>query len=597
MIALLSIVAVLLVVGIVLLVMFFRGAFDKEPDPASSFIPSSTIFPYSSSLESSSDISSESSSESSSVHSVAVISQEEPKPLTGREIAALSPSVFTIQVYSQDGYYMQSGSGFLAIDDRKVFTNFHVIEGGYDAEVVTQDNDVLEIEGVLYADPVRDVAVLSLKKPTGLPVLPIVSSSMLQIGDDVYAIGSPLGLQNTVSDGILSAVRKEGGLTDLQVTAPISHGSSGGPLLNAYGQVVGIIYATYEGGQNLNLAIPSDDFRYLDIPDTPQEMSAVSGQQASWGTIGNTMVNYNSRFLPAAESDQYIYHSYDTSWEISAYNKETGEERSLGIYGTNLNYYADLLFYADGSLICLYDPEDGTVTEDLLRGNSDFADVAEILNLWVGYCGVAFRYADSEENQYIGEIDYNRATLGKFALTENEALSDFVMGEDWFLAFADLENDRACYIYLDTMTRYSEPLSGNSLGWKVMSAGNGLLYYQIWDSENHESFYCYDYFMETGYTVRLPGLDYLISPTVYQDSFYYAAKDGTYRISVSGEGQPEKICDYLLSDMCFTTDGKVYAIAFTKGTDENDQLPAQTIYTVRMNPDGSDLEILDTAIE
>lgn len=186
--------------------------------------------------------------------------------LSGNEIARLSGSVLTLYVYDEAGELLQTGSGFVAFDDQTLVTNYHVIEHGYSVEAVSESNDSYSILGARYYDRGADIAILQFAARSGLPVLELADSQNVQIGDTVYAIGSPLELKNTVSNGIVSAIRDEGSYYDIQTTAPISAGSSGGVLLNEYGRVIGITYATYNDGQNLNLAIPTEEFMDLKLP-------------------------------------------------------------------------------------------------------------------------------------------------------------------------------------------------------------------------------------------------------------------------------------------------------------------------------------------
>lgn len=147
------------------------------------------------------------------------------------------------------------GSGFV-LRDGQVVTNLHVISGaasGY-ARLVGKDLKY-DISGTFATDDIHDLTVLAV---SGLkaPALPIGDSAQIAVGDEVYAVGNPRGLEGTFSQGIVSALRHIGNDTILQMTAPISPGSSGGPILNNAGKVVGIAVATYTDGQNLNLAIP-----------------------------------------------------------------------------------------------------------------------------------------------------------------------------------------------------------------------------------------------------------------------------------------------------------------------------------------------------
>jgi hypothetical protein len=156
------------------------------------------------------------------------------------------------------------GTGFLVSPDGAIVTNYHVIKTGNVAVVKFPDGTALSVDGVLASDKVRDLAIIKIHGKT-FRSLTLGNSDRVQIGEDVVAIGNPLGLELTVSNGIVSGVRtveKEGGKF-LQVTAPISHGSSGGPLFNMAGEVIGITSMYFEGGENLNFAIPVNDAKLL----------------------------------------------------------------------------------------------------------------------------------------------------------------------------------------------------------------------------------------------------------------------------------------------------------------------------------------------
>jgi serine protease Do len=154
-------------------------------------------------------------------------------------------------------------TGFLVSADGVIVTNYHVIKTGNVAAVKFPDGSVFAVDGLLASDKDRDVAVIKIHGKASR-TLTLGNSDRVQVGEAVVAIGNPLGLELTVSNGILSGVRtveKEGGR--LQVTAPISHGSSGGPLFNMAGQVIGINSMYLEGGENLNFAIPINDAKSL----------------------------------------------------------------------------------------------------------------------------------------------------------------------------------------------------------------------------------------------------------------------------------------------------------------------------------------------
>ena len=202
----------------------------------------------------------------------------EPKPaLTSREIAeiALGSTVHLATINTKGG---STGSGFF-VGSNQIATNYHVIEailnegalGG--AKLVGKD-EVYAIEDIVSFDKEKDLAIIKVRevKGTGIdvPALRLGDSDAVQIGDKVYVAGNPEGLEGTFSDGIISAIR--GNSTDkiFQMTAPISPGSSGGPVLNNSGKVIGISVGGMKHGQNLNFAIPVNYLKQLaNIPITP----------------------------------------------------------------------------------------------------------------------------------------------------------------------------------------------------------------------------------------------------------------------------------------------------------------------------------------
>ena len=161
-----------------------------------------------------------------------------------------------------NGQPLSLGSGFF-VRDGEIASNLHVVEGaasGY-AKLVGQKAKY-EVEGVIAVDPERDLVVLKISGARA-SALNLGSSDAVQVGETVYAVGNPQGLEGTFSQGIVSSIREVGADKLLQITAPISPGSSGGPVLNGKGQVIGVSVATIKGGQNLNFAIPSNYLKTL----------------------------------------------------------------------------------------------------------------------------------------------------------------------------------------------------------------------------------------------------------------------------------------------------------------------------------------------
>jgi serine protease Do len=155
------------------------------------------------------------------------------------------------------------GSGVILRSDGVIATNYHVIEGVAQARVKLRNGDIYDDVSVLDTDERKDIAILKIKA-TGLQALEVADSDAVRVGETVYAIGAPRGLEGSLAGGLVSSVRPideiEPSLTGfrvIQFTAPISPGSSGGPLVNASGKLIGIVTAFLTNSQNINVAVPA----------------------------------------------------------------------------------------------------------------------------------------------------------------------------------------------------------------------------------------------------------------------------------------------------------------------------------------------------
>lgn len=174
-------------------------------------------------------------------------------------VESVSPAVLSLTGRNDQG---GSGSGFLVTPDGFAITNSHVVNGRSELVATTTDGDRL-VARVIGDDPATDLAALRLSA-SDLPYGRLGDSDALRVGQLVIAIGSPLGLQSTVSTGIVSALGRslrasDGRLIDkiVQHTAPINPGNSGGPLVDSRGQIVGINTAIIAMAQGLGLAVPA----------------------------------------------------------------------------------------------------------------------------------------------------------------------------------------------------------------------------------------------------------------------------------------------------------------------------------------------------
>lgn len=174
---------------------------------------------------------------------------------TYEELALLSSSVVLIAIHNQSGQVIGTGSGIMISADGFILTNNHVASGGvyYSVKIEEDDQSYYTDEIVKYNSDL-DLAIIRIDRQ--LAPLPVYDGrDKLVRGQQVVAIGSPLGLFNSISDGIIAGFRTIDRVDMIQFTAPISHGSSGGAVLNMYGEVIGISTAGFDDGQNINLAM------------------------------------------------------------------------------------------------------------------------------------------------------------------------------------------------------------------------------------------------------------------------------------------------------------------------------------------------------
>lgn len=222
--------------------------------------------------------------------------------LTAEQVyARFSPAVFYIELYDANRRAIASGSGFFLSADGKAVTNYHVIEGASYAKITLADGaTTYDVTGVYDYDGTADLALLQVDA-TQVPYLVRGTGAQVVGGATVYAIGSPLGLSNTISQGIISNVsRTIGGADYIQTTAAISSGSSGGALITAAGTVIGVTAGTIEDGQSLNMAVPITKLDNLSQTSTVSLASLAAAQTASDGTLSASPASLSLRVGGAA---------------------------------------------------------------------------------------------------------------------------------------------------------------------------------------------------------------------------------------------------------------------------------------------------------
>ncbi|MCH5175070.1 MAG: trypsin-like peptidase domain-containing protein [Prevotellaceae bacterium] len=168
----------------------------------------------------------------------------------------------TVTIYTFDEYGAPAGnaSGFFIDKNGTGITNYHVLHKSVKAIVKTADNQEFEIDSVLVSDRKKDIIKFKVKNPNNKKFKYLTfSKTEINQGDAIYNVSSPLGLEQTVSEGIISAIRSDSHGDIIQVSAPISEGSSGSAILNQDGDVIAVSTYTYKKGQNLNFGVKLDE--------------------------------------------------------------------------------------------------------------------------------------------------------------------------------------------------------------------------------------------------------------------------------------------------------------------------------------------------
>jgi tetratricopeptide (TPR) repeat protein len=180
-------------------------------------------------------------------------------------VKRIKPSAVAIETFNPRGETLSRGSGFF-ISENTVVTNRHVIEKCTKAEIHLINGKKYTVKGVLAIDGEGDLALLQVDVPIGIAKALQIEKLTPQEGESLVVVGNPFGLEGSVSNGIVSAIREIPGYGKIiQITAPISPGSSGSPVVNMRGQVIGVATLQASEGQSLNFAVPSERIGLLKI--------------------------------------------------------------------------------------------------------------------------------------------------------------------------------------------------------------------------------------------------------------------------------------------------------------------------------------------
>ncbi len=280
------------------------------------------------------------------------------KLAAGDIFTTVKPSVCEIRVYSRAGNEISLGTGFVFDSGGKIVTNYHVLHGGHSAEVIF-DGTAYPVMSVLAYDRDADIAVLKADID-GIPPLTVCTDTH-PVGMAVYAFGSSQGLTATFSNGMITYdKRTDGGIEYIQHSAAISAGNSGGPLINEYGEVIGINTFEIQDAQNLNFAVSVSELRYL-VYGTPKSLADIAADEQSVIDILSEHIIKNGE-----------YDSADAVYRLGLYHNVDSDGI---IYERNMLYYPEYSTVSIENGISLSDSGYTAVTElffDSTDGNYEW---------------------------------------------------------------------------------------------------------------------------------------------------------------------------------------------------------------------------------
>ena len=350
----------------------------------------------------------------------------------GRPLLAQSPieralaATVIIQTFGPDGQGQGHGSGFVTSSDGTIVTAAHVIEGATSATVRFQNDDELDLEGVIDVDWAKDFAIVRVAG-FDLSTVELGNADDVSVGQRVIVIGAPMdpSLAGTVSDGLVAASRMFDGTRHIQISAPTSPGNSGGPVLTEDGQVIGLVVSgiAAEGAENLNFALPINYVRgqlglaaarpLQPLSEVQQpivaEVPPSSAGVPSWEqppTYGR--VTLEERFLPDPH-EVSLTAGGDIEVDVGVCNYGyVARNPDVDFYYTTSGE-VDLYLYvigAEDTTLLVNQPDGRWVCDDDDLGDSNPVVVIPaaangLYNIWVG----TYSAANTDATLYISEID------------------------------------------------------------------------------------------------------------------------------------------------------------------------------------------------
>jgi len=225
-----------------------------------------------------------------------------------RLVNMVQPAVVTVVTYDFNRDISGFGSGFFVDADGHLITSYHVLDGAYAADIRTHDGKTYPVEAVIGENPASDLIKLRVRAPTASHSYLQTRSETPSIAEPIVVVGSPMGLEQTVSEGIISGIREMPGFGKFyQISAPISQGSSGGPVLDYQGRVIGIVTFMMVLGQNLNFAVSAQGIDTLGLAGSAKSVSEWTyGKSLDQPGIAETLCRKGFEFSVNGQYDQAL---------------------------------------------------------------------------------------------------------------------------------------------------------------------------------------------------------------------------------------------------------------------------------------------------
>ena len=321
---------------------------------------------------------------------------------------ALAATVY-LKMQDSNGLPLGFGSGFF-VKPNLIATNYHVIAGAASGTAkLVGKHTTYKIEGFTATDKYNDLALLKVTA-YGIKSLPLGNSDAIKIGETVYVAGNPKGLEGTFSDGIISSRHGGHAKGRLQMTAPISPGSSGGPVLNSKAEVIGVSYAILEGGQNLNFAIPSLYLKtLLALSGTAKPLSqgnhSISAE--TYFARGNTKAALGQHLAAISDYDKAIQLKPDA---VNAYYNRGLAKYYLGQHLAAINDYNKAIQFKPDATDAYHNR--GIAKAGLGKYAAAISDFDKAIQLKLDHAMAYYNRGLAKDHlgQYVAAIsDYNKA--------------------------------------------------------------------------------------------------------------------------------------------------------------------------------------------